>query len=680
MSILHRILRHWPLLLLLLWFGGMTILLDRAVALFAERTTPNPTTLSAPAPWRHSRLFVDPDSYAWLAYARDLRASPHFRVRWTHMDNAPYGRPVHWSQLPIWSLCTIATALESVGIPAPDSLEIAGRILLPLLGFFFFSALWIFFRRRISPGLAALVVLSATASLFWDFHPLRPDHHGFHLAAVAAFALPLLFSSFGFAPPTRRNRLPFVVSGFFGGIALWFGATVFYFVLVATALASALALLPRRTASDSPHDPVVWRLWGLSGFVSSIAFWLLEYAPRHFSMRLEANHPLYALSFLGIGECLCLLARFRHAPATRLSPAFLVHAVLALAAAAALPCLVLFGPVDWYIPRSAPMLRLHARHIIEFLSLRAYCIQSSQSFVLHLVCPLLPALAALPLISRPLTRGQLFALPFFCFFLGLFLWQNRWEPFATLASYLLVVSAVRFSPVPTSFRKPRRQARGFRQWVFRFAVPSACALQIILMLWGHLASLAATLRGTHTDPSWHRAFQYRALATQFAHALQDPAVTPTPNAAAPVILAPNGLAPYFYYYARIPAVSSFYWENLPGNVDAATAFGDPSPAAPDALAVVNRRHVSHLFMIEGAQDAILFDHLRSGIYSTSHVVRTLGGTLAGAIPNTPLPPWLCVDTDLNRLSNPTLYTFIPPRGFFAPSRLPVRIYSLMPPS
>ena len=199
------------------------------------------------------------------------------------------------------------------------------------------------------------------------------------------------------------------------------------------------------------------------------------------------------------------------------------------------------------------------------------------------------------------------------------------------------------------------------------------------MIWGHVASLASTLRGTHTDPGWHRAFQYRALATQFARALDDPSVTQTPNASSPVILAPNGLAPYFYYFARVPSVSSFYWENLPGNVDAAEAFGDPEPSAPDALGVVDRRHVSHLVMIEGAQDAILFDHLRSGIYSTAHVVRTLGGTLAGAIPNTPLPPWLCVDTDLNRLSNPTLYTFIPPRGFFAPSRLPVRIYSLMPP-
>ncbi len=84
-------------------------------------------------------------------------------------------------------------------------------------------------------------------------------------------------------------------------------------------------------------------------------------------------------------------------------------------------------------------------------------------------------------------------------------------------------------------------------------------------------------------------------------------------------------------------------------------------------------------MFENPRDAILFDHLRTGLHSPPHAIRTLAGTLAGVIPDTPLPPWLAVDTDLNRLSNPILYTSIPPHGPVVATRFPLRIYSLMPP-
>lgn len=668
------IFRHWPILLLALWLGGMTVLLDRAVDLFASRTTTTPPRLASPAPWRSSRLFVDPDSYAWLSYARDLRESPHFRVRFTHMDNAPFGRPVHWAQLPIWSLCAIAATLEAVGIPSPDSLELAGRALLPLVAFFFFSALWLYLRRRVPHLLAALVVLSLAVALIWDFHPLRPDHHGFHLAAAAAFVLPLLFSSFGFAPPSRRTRLPFIFSGFFGGVALWLGATVFFFTLAAAALAAALAVFPK-SSSDTPVNPEVWRLWGLCGFASSLFFYLLEYAPSHFSMRLEANHPLYALSFLGIGECLFLFMCFRHQN-RRLSFSFCLHALLALAAAAALPLLVLFGPVAWYLPRSTLMLRLHARHIDEFISLRTFASVRSRPFIGFLFPPILPALAAIPFLRRDPSRKLLFALPFFLVFLALFLWQNRWERFAILAAMLPLLAV---APAPSSNVSGREPCnRRILRALFRFLPVILLIVHLSWFLWNKTAALPSYLRGRNTDPTWRAALQDRALATQFRPALADSAVTPTPNASSPLVLAPGEFAPYLYYFARIPSISSLYWENLDGNAAAAAAFADSAPDAPVARSIVASRRISHLFMLEGPTDALIFDDLHTGIYSQAHAAATLAGTLAGAIPGTPLPPWLAVDTDLNRLANPDLFAYVPASDSFVPLRLPVRIYSLMP--
>ena len=666
MNFLLRLLRHWPILLLAIWFGGMTILLDRAVDLFAKRTTPNLHDLSAPAPWRHSRLFVDPDAYVWLSYARDLRASPHFRIRWTHMDNVPHGRPVHWAQLPIWSLCAIAAALETTGIPYPDSLELAGRVLLPLLGFLSFSALWLFLRRSIPPGLAALVVLSLAIMLFWDFHPLRPDHHGFHLAVAAAVVLPLLFSSFGFAPPSFRNRLPFLISGAFGGVALWLGATVFCFTLVAVALAAALALFPRRSSADSPLDSAVWRVWGLAGCLSALFLYLLEYAPNHFSMRLEANHPVYAISFLGIGECIHLLARLRHDPATRPSPRFLLHTTAALAVAV-LPSLVLFGPAAWYIPRSTLMLRLHARHIQEFRPLHVLCAEQGDSFPFVLILRLLPALAALPfLLRRPIRRPAIFAMAILAIFIPLYLWQNRWELFVVLYALLPVLAVQDLNP-PAA---PALQRNVF--------LSIALLIPLSIALWHNLAPLPAYFRGTSFDPAALFSFQCRALATQFRPALA--ASDATPHSDAPALLAPADLAPYFWYYARIPSVASYYWENLPGFAAAAVAFADSAPDAPTARAIAESRHLSHLLVFEGARDAMLYDDLHAGIFSRDHAARTLAGILSGAAPGTALPSWLGVDPALNRLANPPLFTWVPPARRFVTHPFALRIYSLRPDS
>ena len=57
-------------------------------------------------------------------------------------------------------------------------------------------------------------------------------------------------------------------------------------------------------------DPTLWRVWGTSVACTSIFYYLLEYAPFHFGMRLEVNHPLYALAAFGAGGLLCRLSWF----------------------------------------------------------------------------------------------------------------------------------------------------------------------------------------------------------------------------------------------------------------------------------------------------------------------------------------------------------------------------------
>ena len=150
------------------------------------------------------------------------------------------------------------------------------------------------------------------------------DHHG--LAALNALLSVLLLAG-GAAgwvrtPTTERDadtssllgRLPdraqakrwFIAAGIAGGVGLWISAASEAPVLVEVGLGALLAtgLLGRHAneKDGARPDPSLWRVWGWSGAATSTFFYLLEYFPAHFGMRLEVNHPLYALAWAGGGE------------------------------------------------------------------------------------------------------------------------------------------------------------------------------------------------------------------------------------------------------------------------------------------------------------------------------------------------------------------------------------------
>ena len=61
--------------LLGIWLGGMAWWTDRGVRRVEDFSTIQPADPSIQEPWRTHRFFIDPDSYQWLAMARDLRAA-----------------------------------------------------------------------------------------------------------------------------------------------------------------------------------------------------------------------------------------------------------------------------------------------------------------------------------------------------------------------------------------------------------------------------------------------------------------------------------------------------------------------------------------------------------------------------------------------------------------------------
>ncbi len=667
--------------LLGIWFGGLAWSTDAGIRTFEARTVSDYTRPADPQPWRAVRFFAEPDSYCWLTYARDLRASNRWRLRFTRADNAPAGREMHWSHLPLWSLAGLSAAWETGGAPPPLALELAGRSLMPLFGWLFFSAFFLLLGPRLGWRLATLVTAVMVTALHWNYHTLRPDHHGFQLAASIGMWLGLLLGGMGGIrsgtpprrrrPPGRRNRARrwMIFSGLCGGIGLWLGATVFWFSLAASAAGAAAALLllpPPAPREGWEIRPGLWRWWGAAGALSALAFYTLEYAPRHMGMRLEVNHPLHALGWLGIAEGLYALAFWR--TQGRLSMRQAVPAALGLAAAALVPLLVVFGPVDWFWPRTPIMLRLHARHIIEFRTLFATAGTRWPRQFLMTFGVIVPALiwTAVLLARRRLTPAtRIVLLPMAVvttLFLLLYAWQIRWESFALSAGLLLTgfLLAGRRDPGGTSPPGP---------------LSRRLPVLLLLLLAGQAAygtfRIAAPLRQLHRvekmDALWLKALLQRNLLLRFKARF--------PESPCRIAL-PAEMSPAVTYFGVGDTLGSLYWENPDGLTALAAFFGDPLPG-PHARRIARERGITHVLMPQGVDDALLFYHLATGRADQSGASRTVGGATARA--GTRIPSWLRPLPDLDAATSPVGYVQVPAIGQWVPLPLPVSHFQVIAP-
>lgn len=627
------------------------------------------------------RFFGDPDAYYWLSFARDLRASDHFRVRRTSADNAPYGREVHWSQLPIWGLAGLSFLYERAGgLPPPIALEWAGRTMMPLLGFCFFSGLLLLLGSRVHPGALLLAVLAMAASCHYEFHPLRPDHHGFQIAFATAGLVFLLRGGLGWIrrsagaesggsdlPTLPAARREFLAAGICAGLALWLGATVFAFVLLAIAAGLAINLMAS-CAADAPENavlhPDLFRWWGLAGAATALLFYLVEYAPNHFAMRLEVNHPLYALWFLGTAECLRALARWK---ADRAAFRFRdgLAAGLGVLAAAALPLLVLFGPAAWYLPRAPLMLRLHARFITEFFS-------PLDPSVLHVYLrdPLL-AVGALALGSALyLLQGK--RLPFAyrgpirvlavataAIFL-IFCWQGRWVQF--LPPFFLLLAA--FALTALRHRKAALSPRPRAVWTTVLA--ALLLLQVGQAARVHLRLAVRMLRVEQMDALWNRYMLQRNMLLQMKAA----------NGGASMrLVLPVEMAPAAYYFGVGDAIGSLYWENLAGLTAAAEFLAAPL-SGERAREIARERAITHVVSLRTPEEALMSVHLLTGQDDPARAAATLGVALAQG--GTGIPAWMEPDYHLLLAACQPCHIYIPGIGRWITEKPAFWIYRLHP--
>lgn len=312
------------------------------------------------------------DTQMWVRHALTHRETGVARLRFTRTDNAPHGREVHWSSGFLWLLRGAAAVHTAVtGQSGASGLErslLWFNVPLLLVGMIALSA-WAAARGGTAVGALVAAGMIGHSRFYEGFATANVDHHGLVNTALLGLLLGVAFMGAGWrredgattagetdwlpagAAVARRAA---IVSGLCGGLGLALSAASVVPVIAIIGLAGLGAAWfagPAARRDGATFDPTVWRTWGAAGAATSFACYLLEYAPSHLGLRLEVNHPLYALAWWGGADLVAQLAAWRAGAgpdgARRLQPVRLGAALVAIAAA---PLTIVFaGPTAFLV-------------------------------------------------------------------------------------------------------------------------------------------------------------------------------------------------------------------------------------------------------------------------------------------------------------------------------------------
>jgi len=417
---------HWTQSWKYLWIFGVAfamtfLLIDSKYKLNGIDSTTKMSVVNLPAPARdlksptgypyNQHVLVMPalgtDGYHWIMQTEKMvDGEEGWRVRHTDYDGPPDGREVHWSSSLHWLLAVLAWFDHLVtGSPYIVSLERtapwANTFVLGLMILIVPAVV----ARRFGSIPATLIALTFVVVYpYYEFSFVGYfDHHG--LAASADLLMALLLAGGGagwlrnaavnpenlstvdralwkWLPDRAQAKRWMIASGIATGTGLWVSSASIVPALVGMGLGAILCTgwLARKNSDKDVGvaDPTLWRVWGKAAAAASIFYYLLEYAPSHFTMRLEVNHPLYALALFGAGDILCRLSEALQATGTAKSfsagTSKFTHSLfengqrLAISAGCVLllPLVVIVGGESVFVIRPGFLLNLHNDYILEF--------------------------------------------------------------------------------------------------------------------------------------------------------------------------------------------------------------------------------------------------------------------------------------------------------------------------
>jgi hypothetical protein len=588
-------------------------------------------------------IYFENDSYYWLLMAERMRDEGVFRVRWTESDNAPFGRPVYWSQSIAWIMCLLSYAPCFSG--SSDALVAASFWVNPLIEIVTLSLLiWLLSPFGLPMVALTVILFLGLGDVSWAFSSLRPDHQSLQAAVSALLAAALLRVGFGFGLPSMNVRAgatedarryqqtwPYIFAGACVGVGFWVSAAATMPLVVVLAASVSVALLAFAN-SGAQAAARGWLSFGISAAAVSMFFWLVEFFPAVGATRLEINNPAFSFWVFSVGVVLAAAFRLRNSGRDgRGITMFWI--VVAGFLCVLLPAIILFGPVEWYQPRNMWMDRFH-NFIMEFYTFRNFTkgnVLWSLFLNFQLVLPLAWVLLVPAFIAREArTRAALLVLLLFA--AALFLMSMRQIRWLAVFAPVLAIAAAGSATWLCSLL----WNRGTKPRIAALLLFLLVAAQGVFLARGQMKSFYDVLEGRAVLNELMPAVLNKRFATSLAASPDKPTL----------IMADPNLAPAIAYFARIPVVVSFYWENLDGVRDAAIFFSDSGEA--DAVEVAKRRKISHVVVPSGEIFPNYFDFMKHGHYDTERAKGTLAHRLTEGSALS-LPNWLEVDEELDRI-------------------------------
>lgn len=604
-------------------------------------------------------IYLKPDAYYWILYATELVKENKIRLWKNNYDNVPFGREISWNSGYLWYLAFLGKVnAHFTGRNLVSGIEHAGRwanpILVGVFGMFWGIILGIRFNPFVG-GIFPFMFFFCGATLP-DMTFGFGDHHVLHISLALSHLLAIIMAGAGFVQSATYRSNPqhtliplrpvdyktarrwFVMAGIFGGAGLWVGASQQSLIIAMIGYGGCLAaLLCNRDNENKGSDkkvilePRLWRYWGWTGAIASCFFYLIEYYPDHFGMRLEINHPLYALAWLGGAEIVYRICRLTvKTPMYEKGVSSYLIPFFSLLAVCALPAAILAGPESWHIMHDQVTLRWHDS-IYEYMSLfdfgegRISFKYFFDRFGLYPLVLLASAFCFHRSVLNSFQRALLCqawipALFLFC----LYVYEVRWAVLSATA--LIVLTIVFFS--------------GLFQFTERFhdnkRIKKSVVFFILLFLIPHWVTLIQTNYSQRNDNNgiFNRFYTLSVMFLAREIAINFKMLTPNEEIR---LVGAGSLAPMLAYYGVARSVGSPYWTNHEGIRDDNKFFSAYSES--EALEVVHKRAVTHALFEMGD-----FEQVSKALwtYKGSSDVQDLKRTLAYRVLSRPdnNPEWL----------------------------------------
>ncbi len=568
------------------------------------------------------------DTDHWIMQVQSSLAQGTTRVRTVGYDNAPMGREVHWTlPLHLW-LSLLARITHAVTRePLGAAVESAALFSNPLLLVLFLLALIPVAARRFGGASAVLLALGLVSS--YPFYLYFAAGNAEHQGAAEACALLTVFCLLGGSGGWTLDRstlsaLPYSQRGWFtasalaGGLGLWISAASEAPVLAAVGLGALVSFYLGRKEPPRGLQADLWRWWGRIGSAVSLGAYLLEYFPSHLGWRLEVNHPLYALAWLGGGEFLgaigATLAATRADRARSRRAAALGWAALV----AVLPATILLtGPRTFLV--SDPFLwKLHTAYIIEFQDMGSYLARRGYDLTGWMrLWPFALASISLVLLLRPRLGSfrkcqlALALVPAAVEFI-LASQQIRWWG---LASGLALLTAIPWLDEPESALPTGRRPRLWRLLALLLLVPGA----------------VSALQTAQADADFSAADIVGLAERDLGEWIRLRAG----NAPVNVLSTPD-MTTALIYHGSVTGIGTFYWENRDGLQAAADIFAASSAAQAERL--LRARHITHIVLVSWDPFWNAYVQLVRGLPPGTRLPRD--AFVANLLSGASLPSWL----------------------------------------